>query len=97
MGRPKIRNFVYLQYTRGFGRYSNEYLKFINNNGFSGFRNDSINGTQRLDISLESVLFSPVNLYGFRFAFSDLLIFLSFPVLLKDLAMVMPSQVSDLE
>jgi hypothetical protein len=65
----KIRNFVYLHYTRGFGRYTNEYLKFVTDNGFSGFKNDSINGRQRLSVSLESVLFSPVNLYGFRFAF----------------------------
>src|SRR5664280_791149 len=69
LGTARIRNFVYLQYTRGFGRYSNEYLKFFNNNGFTGFSNDSINGTQRLAVSLESVLFSPVNFYGFRFAF----------------------------
>jgi hypothetical protein len=69
LGTARIRNFVYLQYTRGFGRYSNEYLKFFNNNGFTGFSNDSVNGTQRLSVSLESVLFSPVNFYGFRFAF----------------------------
>jgi hypothetical protein len=69
LGNSKIRNFLYFQYTRGFGRYTNEFLKFITNNGFSGFKNDSINGTQRLTVSLESVLFSPINLYGFRFAF----------------------------
>jgi hypothetical protein len=69
LGTARVRNFVYLQYTRGFGRYSNEYLKFFNNNGFTGFKNDSVYGTQRLSVSLESVLFSPVNLYGFRFAF----------------------------
>jgi hypothetical protein len=69
MGRSKIRNFVYAHYTRGFGRYSNEYIKFTDDNGFSGFLNDSVNGTQRLDLSLESVLFSPINSYGFRFAF----------------------------
>jgi hypothetical protein len=28
-----------------------------------------VNGTQRLSVSIESVLFSPANLYGFRFAF----------------------------
>jgi hypothetical protein len=65
----RVRNFVYLQYTRGFGRYSNEYLKFIENNGFSGFKNDSIKGNQRLSLSLESVVFSPLNVIGFRFAF----------------------------
>lgn len=69
LGNERIRNFVYFQYTRGFGRYSNEYLKFFNDNGFTGFSNDSINGTQRLAVSLESVLFSHTNFYGFRLAF----------------------------
>jgi len=69
IGNCKIRNFVYFQYVRGFGRYSNEFLNFIPVNGFSGFKSDTVKGTQRLTVSLESVLFSPVNLYGFRFAF----------------------------
>jgi hypothetical protein len=69
VGKNRIRNFVYIDYTRGFNRYTNEFLVFDNDNGFSGFKNDSVNGTQRLSVSLESVLFSPVNLYGFRFAF----------------------------
>ncbi|MDO9339508.1 MAG: hypothetical protein Q7T72_03165 [Bacteroidales bacterium] len=69
VGNNMIRNFVYIDYTRGFDRYTDEFLKFSNDNGFSGFKNDSVSGTQRLSVSLESVLFSPVNLYGFRFAF----------------------------
>ncbi len=69
LGTAKVRNFVYVKYMKGFGRYSNEYLRFNTDNGFSGFKNDSVNGTQRFTVSLESVLFSPVNLYGFRFAF----------------------------
>lgn len=69
LGNYKIRNFVYFHYTRGFGRYSNEFLTFNTDNGFTGFRNDSVNGTQRLSVSLESVLFSPVNIIGFKFAF----------------------------
>jgi hypothetical protein len=75
VGRFKSRNFVTIDYSRGIGRYSDEYLRFIENNGFTGFKNDSINGTQRLTASLESVLFSPANYHGFRFAifgFSDL-------------------------
>jgi hypothetical protein len=69
LGNSRIRNFIYIHYTRGFGRYTNECLKFITDNGFTGFKNDSVVGTQRFTVSLESVLFSPVNLYGFRFAF----------------------------
>ncbi len=68
-GRNKIRNFVKIDYTRGVGRYSDEYLRFLRENGFTGFRNDSIRGTQRLTLSLESVLFSPANFLGFRFAY----------------------------
>jgi hypothetical protein len=69
LGNLTIRNFVNAEYTRGFDRYSNEYLKFNKDNGFSGFRNDSVSGDQRLLVSLESVLFSPKVSYGFRFAF----------------------------
>ncbi|HUV00087.1 MAG TPA: hypothetical protein VMW32_03890 [Bacteroidales bacterium] len=65
----KIRNFVKMEYVRGFARYTDEYLTYTSGNGFSGFRNDSVNGAQRLSLSLESVLFSPINFYGFRFAF----------------------------
>jgi hypothetical protein len=68
-GRNRMRNFVYFDYTRGFDRYSNESIQFVNENGFSGFKNDSVKGNQRFSVSVESVLLSPLNLYGFRFAF----------------------------
>jgi hypothetical protein len=75
IGRYRIRNFINADYTRGFDRYSDETLYLSNENGFYGFRNDSVGGAQRLYIHLESVVFSPVNFYGFRFAlfgFADL-------------------------
>jgi hypothetical protein len=68
LGRSRIRNFANVEYTRGFDRYSDEYLDFKSENGFSGFRNDSTGNAQRLSLSIESVIFSPVNFYGFRFA-----------------------------
>jgi hypothetical protein len=68
-GTSKVRNFVSFDYTRGFDRNNDEFLVYDNRNGFSGIKNDSIRGKQRLSVSLESVLFSPVNVYGFRFAF----------------------------
>jgi len=67
-GRYRIRNFVNAEYTRGFDRYLDESLTFMRDDGFSGFRNDSIGNTQRLAFNFETVLFSPVNFYGFRFA-----------------------------
>lgn len=68
LGRYRIRNFVNVDYTRGFGRYTDEFLDYNKENGFSGFKNDSIGNSQRLSLSFESVLFSPINFYGFRFA-----------------------------
>jgi hypothetical protein len=69
IGNYMIRNFVKAEYTRGFDRYLDEHLVFSRDGGFSGFRNDSVGGAQRISINLESVLFSPRNYYGFRFAF----------------------------
>ncbi len=69
LGKYKIRNFLYADYTRGFDRYIEDRIYFYTENGFSGFRNDSVWGTQRVTLSVESVVFSPVNIYGFKFAF----------------------------
>ncbi len=69
LGNNMIRNFVYIDFTRGFDRNSDEFLNFNNSEVFSGFSNDSVKGTQRLSVSFETVLFSPINFYGFRFAF----------------------------
>src|SRR4030042_4093394 len=69
LGRYRIRNFIKADYTRGFDRYYDENLTFTLEDGFTGFRNDSVGGRQRLAVNLESVLFSPVNFYGLRFAF----------------------------
>jgi hypothetical protein len=69
LGSYRVRNFVKVDYTRGFDRYSDEYITFRHENGFAGFSNDTIKGTQRLTVSLESVFFSPKYFYGFRFAF----------------------------
>lgn len=69
LGKFRLRNFVKIDYTRGFDRNTEEHLIIYRENGFSGFKNDSLGGVQRLSLSLESVLFSPANYFGFRFAF----------------------------
>lgn len=69
VGRSRIRNFLNIDYIRGIGRYEDEFLKIPRENGFAGFRNDSIRGKQRVKMSFESVIFSPGNFIGFRFAF----------------------------
>jgi hypothetical protein len=68
MGKFMIRNFVNIDYTRGFDRYTDEYLQVEKENWVSGFKNDSLRGAQRVAIGLESVVFSNRNIYGFRFA-----------------------------
>ncbi len=69
LGNNRIRNFINFDFTSGLERNKDESLRFVSDNGFSGFKNDSVYGKQRLIVSLESVLFSPANIYGFRFAF----------------------------
>jgi hypothetical protein len=69
VGSSMIRNFIRFDYTRGFDRNTDEHLQYFSDNGFSGIRNDSVKGEQRITLNFESVLFSPVNVYGFRFAF----------------------------
>lgn len=67
-GRSKIRTFVNIYHTRGFNRYTDEYLYLKNDDYIRGFRNDSIRGSNRIVFSLEPVLLTPRSLYGFRFA-----------------------------
>jgi hypothetical protein len=69
LGSNRLRNFIKVDYTRGFDRFYDESLSFVREDGFSGFKNDSVSGAQRLSLGLESVLFSPINFHGFRFAF----------------------------
>jgi hypothetical protein len=69
IGSHRIRNFINIDYTRGIDRYNDEYLRYIPDNGLSGFKNDSITGNRRFNLGLESVLFSSLRTYGFRFAF----------------------------
>ncbi len=69
LGSFRVRSFIKAGYTRGFDRNTDESLTYLKENGFEGYKNDSIAGTQRLSVNLESVFFSPGNPYGFRFAF----------------------------
>jgi hypothetical protein len=91
LGKYRMRNFIMADYTRGFDRNTDEYITFKQTNGFSGFRNDSVSGNQRLSASLESVLFSPGDIFGFRFAFfafSDLALLFGTNEFIRDSEMV---------
>jgi len=73
-GKFKLRNFVNINYVHGTERFSDEYINFKRERGFAGFKNDTIRGSQRLSVGLESALFLPSDFLGFRlvvYAFAD--------------------------
>ena len=52
-----------------FRSYADEFLTFGKGEAVTGFRNDSLRGQKRLSVNLETVVFSPLKVYGFRFIF----------------------------
>lgn len=68
-GNWNARGFVNSRFTRGFDRYADEFLTFGKGEAVTGFRNDSLRGQKRLSVNLETVVFSPLKVYGFRFIF----------------------------
>jgi hypothetical protein len=67
VGSYRMRNFVNLNYVRGINRFSDEYLNFVSENGFAGFKNDTIRGSQRFSVGVESAVFCPSDILGFKF------------------------------
>ena len=69
MKRSKFRQFLFLDYTNGIRRFADETINIGDGDFIRGLRSDSLTGTQRFSIKLESVVFSPYYLAGFRFVF----------------------------
>ena len=73
-GWGNMRHFFNARYTTGIGRFDNEYISLSNtgsgleNDGFN-LTTDALRGTKRLFITYENILFSKLNLIGFRVAF----------------------------
>lgn len=67
-GWGKLRHFLNVRYTQGAQRFNNEYVTLSGSDGF-GISNDALIGTKRLLVGYENVLFSNLNLIGFRVAF----------------------------
>jgi hypothetical protein len=65
-GRFKQRTFVNMQYSNQLNNPMNDHLKIDGDAGIPGFRNDSIYGQHRMNLSLEHDLFAPWDIYGFR-------------------------------
>jgi hypothetical protein len=68
-GRFQYRNFFNLTYINGFRRNEDEYTSLENRGGITGLTGESLRGREKIAINLESVIFSPYRLLGFRFAF----------------------------
>ena len=69
-----MRHFFNTRYTVGIGRFNNEYITLnssgngLNTDGI-GIDNDALRGTNRWLVNYENILFSKLNLVGFRVAF----------------------------
>ena len=73
--RWKFRQFITFNYTRGFNRFEGEFLDIRDRNGIRGLTSNTLRGTQRLLLNLETVAFTPLDLLDFRlalFGFLDL-------------------------
>lgn len=68
LGPFKFRNFININYTKGYNRFNDELLNINDLSGIRGLENDSATGTQKLSLNLETVCFTPLYLAGFRFA-----------------------------
>ena len=62
-----MRHFVSTRLTYGAERFNNEYVTLTGNDGI-GINNDALRGTKRLTMGYENVLFSRLNIVGFRVA-----------------------------
>lgn len=67
----ELRQFARIDYTRGLSRYygEGEVIFLDENNGIRGLTSREMSGTTRLVLNLETVAFSPLFVFGFRFAY----------------------------
>ena len=66
--RYGFRQFVATHYTYGFNRRAEDFLLLNDDAGLADLRGTALGGRERLVGGLESVLFTPWNPFGFRFA-----------------------------
>lgn len=65
----KYRNFITINYITALSNLTFGKVKFTDESGIRGMKNTGINGTQRLTINLETMLFTPIQIAEFRFSF----------------------------
>ncbi len=69
--RTDIRQLIQYDYTRGISRFGGEreYVALKDNYGVRGLSSNSLTGETRIMLNLETNVFTPLYLYGFRFAY----------------------------
>jgi len=67
-GRWRVRQFATLNFIYGVNRKENEFLYLNNDNGLPGYKGDLPEGTSKLVLVYQSVLYTPYVFLGFRFA-----------------------------
>nr|WP_321451846.1 hypothetical protein [uncultured Carboxylicivirga sp.] len=67
VGNNQFRNFIEVNYIKGFNRYSKEYLYLTERSGsITSFRDNELKGKERLVVKTENVLFTQHRLMGFN-------------------------------
>lgn len=67
--RFQFRNFATVILSKGINRYPGEYITLSNRRGIQGLASNSLRGIDKGVLNLESVLFTPYTVFGFKFAF----------------------------
>ena len=65
----RVRQFFDLHYTRGINRFPEDYIEFDRYADIRGYDNPDLHGKKKLVFRSETVAFSDIFYYGFRFAF----------------------------
>jgi hypothetical protein len=63
-----LRQFFSFNYIRGLSRFGDEFISLSNREGIRGLRSGMLRGKHKLTIQTETMLYSPRNWYGFRYA-----------------------------
>lgn len=67
-GAHHFRHYINLTYVRGINLSGSERIIINDKYGIRGLKSETLSGTQKLSMNLESVMFSPVYILGFRFS-----------------------------
>jgi hypothetical protein len=69
VNRFQYRHFITFNYVGGISRFNGEFTTLEHKGGIEGLTGRSMRGNKKMVLNLESVVFSPFTLLGFRFAF----------------------------